>query len=136
MPMAESINLFTSENSKDSAPQEVRVLVDGTVIATAKMHYYPKPFPLFEVTLSVGLEYQGRGYGKKALKFVQQYLEENNKAGILVDGIDPSSPAHGMYVRNGWQIIGPDNFLAFNLPKGTRPNDLKDFFEQGMYADN
>ncbi|SRR3989339_333678 len=107
----------------------IDLMFDGKIIGRAELTYYSKPYPLYQLSdLYVELEYQGTGQAGKIMEQVENFLKEKKKAGVLVDAIDPDSPASGMYARRGWQEIPESNGLhVYNLPKDATLEDFKGY---------
>lgn len=107
----------------------IDLMLDGKIIGRAEITYYSRPFPLYQISeLYVEPEYQGAGRASKIMDQIEEFLIKKGKAGVLVDAIDPDSPASGMYARRGWQEVPEQGGLfAFNLPDGASINDLRGY---------
>lgn len=105
------------------------LIMDGHIIGRAEITYYSKPFPLYQLSeLYIEPEYQGGGRSKKIMQQVESFLKKRGRAGVLVDAIDPDSPASGMYARRGWRKVpGEIDLYAYNLPKGAKIEDLRNY---------
>jgi GNAT superfamily N-acetyltransferase len=107
--------------SKEEQDHEIELIVDDEVVGHARLHYFSKPLPFYSLDdLYVDESKQGEGYGSKIMDFIEKMLKEKGKAGLLLDAIDPTSTASGMYRRRGWiKVPGYRNqtdHYAFNLP--------------------
>lgn len=109
------------------------LMLNGQIIGRAEITYYSKPFPLYQVNeLYVEHEYSGAGRAGEIMAQVEAFLKKKKRAGVLVDGILEDSPASGMYARRGWlEIPGGHGAFAYNLPKGAKLEDLRNYAELG-----
>lgn len=118
-----------AENIENPHVHKMELFIDGESVGSAGVEYFSKPFPLYQIT-SLGIDHdkQGRGYARKLMSYIEGVLVKKGKAGILVDAIDPESPAHGMYERRGWTEV-PDSggLYVFNMPKGATLDLLKGY---------
>ena len=98
--------------------RSIDMVVDGEVIGNAQLYYFSKPFPLYEIgSIVVNEEKRGEGYGSKIMAYLETMLKEKGRAGVLIDGTDPSSPVSGMYARRGWEKVPNSPWWSYNIPK-------------------
>lgn len=112
-------------------------------IGSAELTYHGSPVPLYYLgALNVVKERRatqdrpGAKYGSRLMDEVEKMLLEKKKMGLVQDGIDPNSPARGMYARRGWRNI-PElpNWFVFNAPEELDFATLKDIdFKTGSRA--
>ncbi|MCC2631300.1 MAG: Acetyltransferase domain [Candidatus Paceibacter sp.] len=117
------------DNIEDPYSHKMELIVDGEKVGEADVEYFSRPFPLYQIS-SMGVEFekQGQGFGSKLMGYIEGVLKKKGKAGVLVDAIDPSSPAAGMYARRGWIEVPDSNGLhVFNMPKGATIDQLKGY---------
>ena len=95
----------------------------------AQLSYFSRPFPLYQIqALDIFSGNEGRGFGGKVMHFIEDMLKKNGKAGMLLDSIEPESPASGMFARRGWvEVPRTKGLYAFNLPKGAHIDELRKF---------
>jgi len=109
------------------------LILNGQIIGRAEITYYSRPFPFYQVNeLSVEHEYSGAGRAGEIMEQVESFLKKRRRAGVLVDGIIEGTPASGMYARRGWlEVPGGRGVFAYNLPRGAKPEDLRNYAELG-----
>ena len=116
---------FIYQNPKNNLERDkepihtLELEINGKIIGTAEIEYFSKPFPFYQIShIGVDYPYKGQGYGSKMMDFIENFLREMRRAGVLLEAIDPDSPAAGMYARRGWQELpDSDGVHAYNLPK-------------------
>lgn len=100
------------------------------------MQYFSTPFPLYEISLGIKKEYRGRGFGGEIMDYIEKFLKQKGRAGVLIDfiaDINPNSEAIGMYKERGWVRVRPDmRRFAFNIPKSGSIEQLRDYAKRRM----
>jgi len=94
-------------------------------VGYAEVVYIGSPFPFYYLAdLYVEKEHQKqkKGFGKALLKRINEYLDQTNKAGILLNsiGIEDSDPhpAQDMFRDNGWtEVIEEPDWYTYNIPE-------------------
>lgn len=117
------------DNSENPYSHKMELLVDGEKVGEADVEYFSRPFPLYQISLmSVEFEKQGQGFGSKLMGYIESFLKQTGKAGVLIETIDPNSSAARMYARRGWIEI-PNSFglHVFNIPEGATIDQLKGY---------
>jgi ribosomal protein S18 acetylase RimI-like enzyme len=117
------------------AQHDIDLEIDGGLAGYAKLVYFSKPVPGYELgMLYINEDKRGKGYGSALMDKIESMLKEKGKAGILREGIaelDPNSPAIGMYERRGWiPVPGTEDEFVFNLPKGVEPSAFLNFSQR------
>ena|SRR3989344_836515 len=119
-----------SADSSENSWHKLSFEVDKDVVATLQYTYHSKPFPFyFFKYLDVVPVQRGKGYGRKVMTYVQEWLDKKGKAGVLVDSIDDiegNDPrAYDMYERGGWKRIpGTRSWFAYNVPESASLDQL------------
>lgn len=90
----------------------------------ANLKLYREPFEFYLVPMVlVGPEKQGHGYGSRILEEITKRLDERGVPGLLMNAVDPQSPARGMYERHGWVAIpGHENWLGYKTDSVNHEN--------------
>lgn len=93
----------------------------GEEIASAEVDEFKEPFRFFYIArITVVPSHQGKKYGSRLIKKIEEHLINEKAPGILFDTIENNSPAYGMYARRGWvPVIGCMDMYAFNHGKHT-----------------
>lgn len=91
---------------------------EDTPIGHAELMYITRNgiHAYFIVYVEVDKAFQGQGYGIKIVEAINKFLDEKKTSGILIDSVDPASPAKGMYERHGWKrlnIAGKTEWLVY-----------------------
>jgi len=128
----EQLVYSSSKENKEKGESPIHTIDlfhDGKIIGRAEITYYSKPFPLYQISdLYVDYEFQGEGRGSEIMSQVESFLNERKRAGVLVEAIDPDSPASGMYQRRGWlEVPGQHGLHVYNLPKSAKLEDLNGY---------
>lgn len=98
---------------------------EGKKVGNATFGYYGKPIRFFHVRgLYVNDEDQEKGYGRKLMNAVQEFIIEKKCPGILQHGIRRDAPEglKTMYERGGWQRLPAphrkvfEEWFGYNLP--------------------
>ena len=128
---------FVHARPKEASPElpaqhDIDLEVDGESVGYAKLVYFSKPVPGYELgMLYINEDKRGKGYGGMLMEKIESMLKQKGKTGILREGIgelDPTSPAIGMYERRGWvPVPGTESEFVFNLPKSVKPEIFSDF---------
>ncbi len=127
--MAEKIRRLKPEQIKGAeAGRHHRIsLFEGRrEIGSAELTYHGTPVPLYYLaSLYVIKERRatqdrpGAKYGTRLMDEVEKMLRDKKKMGLVQDGIDPNSPARGMYARRGWRNIPAlPGWYVYNMPEG------------------
>lgn len=67
--------------------------------------------------LAIIPEYEGKGIGSKCLRFIEQYVKENDINLIELDVYEKSTNAIKFYEKNGYKIIGEKLTRRFKVKK-------------------
>lgn len=135
-PKQESVHV-NHLRPKEASPElpaqhDIDLEVNGESVGYAKLVYFSKPVPGYELgMLYINEDKRGMGYGSALMDKVESMLKQKGKTGVLREGIaelDPNSPAIGMYERRGWvPVPGTENEFVFNLPKTVQPDVFSNF---------
>lgn len=100
---------------------------DGKEKGRVLLYYGEKPFPYYYVAnLIVSDSERGNGYGSELMEKVEAHIRKSGVAGLLVDAIEPKSPAYGMYRKRGWKLVpGTEDTYYFNMQEGQNPERLR-----------
>ena len=111
------------------AREDVTLTLDreGTPLGKAQLYYGERPFPHYYLAkLTVEDDKQGNGHGAELMEMVEKKIRDSGVAGLLIDTIDPASPASGMYRRRGWRLVpGTEDTYYFNLQEGQNPEKFR-----------
>lgn len=70
--------------------------------------------------LYVDAAYKGKGHASQIMDYVERWIRDRKKPGILADAIMEGSPAQGMYARRGWvEVPNSHGLYVFNWPSDT-----------------
>jgi N-acetylglutamate synthase-like GNAT family acetyltransferase len=100
---------------------------DGATVGSAHLYFGEKPYPYYYLAnIRIDDASQGNGYGTELMQMVEEKIRASGVTGLLVDDIDPTSPASGMYRRRGWKLVpGTEETYYFNLQEGQDPEKLR-----------
>ncbi len=92
------------ERGDEDPYHRFELVLEGKTVGAAEVEYFSKPLPHYQVgSLYVDDEQMGKGYASQLMAHIEDWLKERKKPGILIDVIDDTNPAKGMYEKRGWQ---------------------------------
>jgi hypothetical protein len=101
------------EKKKESFEFTFDLLVEGISVGFLKIIHKKKPINLFFISkIEIYKDFRNRGFSKKIVLKINDYILQNNAVGVLFNSTKKDSEnhwkTHGLYARNGWKQVGLD----------------------------
>lgn len=125
MESVEIIKPKQNPETDSEAAHRLELKSGDEVVGFAEFHYHNDPFPVYYIsTVFTRHRHRGQGWGNELLAKINEFLDATGKVGLLFDAIEDTSPAKGLYLKNGWAPVpGPGKMFwySYNLPKNLDP---------------